>query len=143
MSIILDNSFDIQNDDSGVIENEEIRNTIEYESDKEPSTSINSNDFIKKKRKKLNLEENDIYINSNEIKYVVPNFIQGKKEKQITIKYKKSNKCLNTIDVNNSLTSVIKSILNEQIFEENTINCWKVLIVFPIKLLLETIISNN
>jgi len=107
---IFDNSFETFNNDLDQLLCEEITNTIE--NDKEVSTTINSNAFIKKKRKKRNPEENDTYINdSKKLKYHISNFEQA-------------NKCLNNIDVN-ILTSFSKSIANEssyQNFDENKKN---------------------
>ena len=77
---IFNNLFEFQddNDDLEFKQNEEIINEIANESDNESSTAANSNDFLNKKRKKSKLEENDIHINSNELKYIVPNYIQKK-----------------------------------------------------------------
>ena len=77
---IFNNLFEFQddNDDLEFQQNEEIINEIANESDNESSTAANSNDFLKKKRKKSKPEENDIHINSNELKYIVPNYIQKK-----------------------------------------------------------------
>ena len=77
---IFNNLFEFQddNDDVEFKQNEEIINEIANESDNESSTAANSNDFLKKKRNKPKPEENDIPINSNELKYVVPNDIQKK-----------------------------------------------------------------
>jgi hypothetical protein len=72
------NEFQDINDDLEFQQNEEIINEIANESDNESSTAPKSNDFLKKKRKKPKLEENDIHINSNELKYIVPNYIQKK-----------------------------------------------------------------
>ena len=80
MEILINNSFDNSNDDLDLIQNDE--NIFEDEF----STCTNSNNLIKKKRKKLNVGKDDITI--NELKNIIQNLNNRNKEIKITKKFK-------------------------------------------------------